>query len=161
MEKIPNRIIQCCRHQAFLWENYPTQISSIAGARRYMDVMQEGRLSQTFDEILDGGVTDGEMQILEKVARRVQEFSSEFYGKAASPKDSLARSINIYRHIRLLVPEPPATVFEVGGGLRLRRCTPTSGWLHLYFNRCDAGFLSSTKSSFECGGPGPSDRTCP
>ena len=78
--------------------------------------MQEGRLSQTFDEILDGGVTDGEMQILEKVARRVQEFSSEFYGKAASPKDSLARSINIYRHIRLLVPEPPATVFEVGGG---------------------------------------------
>lgn len=116
MEKIPNRIIQCCRPQAFLWENYPTQIGSTSGAARYLDVMQEGRLSQTFNEILDGGVTREEMQILEKVARSVHEFSSENYGKAASPKDSLARSVNVYRHIRMLVPEPPATVFEVGGG---------------------------------------------
>jgi hypothetical protein len=114
-ERLPNRIIECAQPNVFQAEGYPTRVETVTGVGRYIDVMHEGRLRGTFQDMLGGGVTADEMALLKEIASAVRWLSLTSYGKAAVPRDALARALNVYRHIRFLYPEP-RMIFEIGGG---------------------------------------------
>ena len=116
MAVLPNRIIECCQPSVFQWEGYPSRVESVAAMRRYIDVMHEGRLSATFNDILGGGITGDEMDLMKEVSLIVRRLSESHFGGAIVPKDALTRALNIYRQIRILYPDPKRVVFEVGGG---------------------------------------------
>ena len=113
---LPNRIIECCQPAGFNSEGYPTRVFSNQALWRYVDVMHEGRLAGTFKDILGGGVTEEEIDLMREVSQKVSQFSEELYGRKVVPKDALARALNIYRHIKILYPNGKATILEIGSG---------------------------------------------
>jgi hypothetical protein len=115
METVPNRIIECCRPVTFAHVGYPTAITSIQGARRFIDATLEFRTEGTFHDLI-GALNDQEMVLLSAVARKVAEVSEKLYGRRAVPRSALLRALAAVRQIDMLFPERQQTVLEIGGG---------------------------------------------
>jgi len=68
MEDTPNRIIECCRPVTFAEVGYPTSIRSLRGARRFVDVMHEGRTELTMNVL--GALTETNCHYCARLPKR-------------------------------------------------------------------------------------------
>jgi hypothetical protein len=114
-ENLPNRIIECSQTEAFTLLGYPTRVHSVQAVWRFADVMQEGRLRQTFLDYLGDRITMDEFEICREIVKIVWKLSSENYTRPVLARDCLARALVVFRHIQYLFPKG-TTILEIGGG---------------------------------------------
>lgn len=112
---LPNRIIEEARPFLFNQLGYPTRVDDTRAAWRFVDTMHETRFAGDVTHRLRG-LTDEELELVRVVNRAVAALSGRLYGSAMFTTSSLARALNVFRHIKALYPEPGTTVLEVGPG---------------------------------------------
>jgi putative glycosyltransferase (TIGR04372 family) len=140
-ENLPNRVIECAQTEVFTLLGYPTRVHSIRALWRYVDVMQEGRLKETFDNLLGGKITDEEMHICREITKNIWTLSSREYARPMISRDCLARALVVFRHIRFLFP-PGAIILEIGGGSGyLGALLALAGYRHISTDICQGFYV--------------------
>lgn len=106
MKTLPNRAIQASQPLVFEYVGYPTRIDGLDELWRFADVMQEGRIEDTFTHL--GGLTENEFELVKKVTDKVRNLVG------VTPGPGLIRAIPVYRAIRDRIGS--GGVFELGAG---------------------------------------------
>ncbi|MDA8231389.1 MAG: hypothetical protein M0006_08620 [Magnetospirillum sp.] len=113
---LSNRLIMVFQPELFQHGGFPSRVDRIEALWRFADTMHDGRWESTFREMLMGGLTDEEFELMREIARVAANLTGKHYARRIVPTDSLARAMNVFRHIRYIHPDPNATIFEVGPG---------------------------------------------
>jgi hypothetical protein len=114
--KVPNLAIQAFSLEVFQAIGYPHRISSSRELWRYHDVMQDGRLEQNLG--LLGSAMDGEVDLVQRAADAIVDFSFSVFGFASAGKDMLSRAVYQYSLLASVLDGVPRpwTILEVGPG---------------------------------------------
>jgi hypothetical protein len=113
--ELPNRLIQACRPELFATVGYPARVADDRALHRYVDVMHELRFDNDFP-IFAGALTDEEFDLFERITLSVAALTEARYGRRIVPKGALLRALPVFRHIRMLEPDPSALIVEIGPG---------------------------------------------
>lgn len=114
-ETAPNRILEACVASTFNFVNYPTEISTVKSAQRYIDTMHEGRFFDTL-QMLGGKITPNEEKLVYKIFQKICLLSKKKYKKVKIPISSLFRALLIFRQIECLFSGKKIKVLEIGPG---------------------------------------------
>lgn len=126
---LPNRVVEMVQAVVFSTTGYPTRVKSDAELWKYLDVMHETRFERDFANLIGGGVTDHEFNLLKQIAALAFQFSVEQFGRNLTSRGSLLRALHVYRHISDIFQGSPARVFEIGPGSGYLGCLfLLNGW---------------------------------
>jgi len=132
--QLPNRVVEMVQPVTFSTVGYPTRVSGEKELWKYLDCMHETRFEQDFENLIGGGITESEFELLKKTATLALEFSLHNYNRKLTTRGSLLRALHVYRCIKDIFGNTPGRVFEIG---------PGSGYLGNLFLLTGWGYAAS------------------
>ena len=111
---LPNRIIEAFQPVTFDDLGYPARVRREASLVKYVDVMHE--LEYDYDCGLLGDLAPGEFDLVQRLTRRVADFTTARFGSPRIARPSVLRSLNVLRHIRHLYGGARPRILELGPG---------------------------------------------
>jgi hypothetical protein len=115
VERTPNIVIQQVGSVMFDRIGYPMRVKTDRAVSRYVDVMHETRFEHDIDVLL-GGLTDGEVDLLLAVNKTVADMTKRLYGQRLFTTGSAVRALIMLRNFQMLYGDRKLTVLEVGPG---------------------------------------------
>ncbi|MEG4914777.1 hypothetical protein [Microcoleus sp. B7-D4] len=113
---LPNKVVEAFQPFAFAKTGYPFRISRDSALLKYVDVLHELRFETIFSNMLGGGLTTKEFDLLKRLTTLVCNFSEIQFGQKSLAISALLRQFCTLRHIQYLCGNEHPSIFEFGPG---------------------------------------------
>lgn len=115
LSELPNQVVEAFQPVIYQQIGYPSRVARESELVKYVDVMQELRFDDDFDNLL-GGISEDEFSLVKRLTELVADFTRSKFGTSLVARSTIMRSLNVLRHIKFIFGDNKPPIFEIGPG---------------------------------------------